>query len=103
MAVVDDLERGGILPLHERHQILVGESLQVLYLHIGSLIGHGPDLPIYAGLACADQPNRDAHVKTRSYHVCDPVRADLRKGPFKGRGSREAARRKPTEVPKEDT
>jgi len=51
-----------------------------------------------------DQPIRAAQEKARPLTTsCDPVRADLRKGLFKGRGSREAARRKPTEVPKEDT
>ena len=30
MPVVDDLERARILSLYERHQVLVGEQLQVL-------------------------------------------------------------------------
>ena len=48
VTVVDDLERRRVLALHERHQVLVGESLQGFYFHIRSLVGHCPDPPIYA-------------------------------------------------------
>jgi hypothetical protein len=45
VAVIDDLERDWVLPRHERHQIFVGESLQILYFHIWSSVGHRPGLP----------------------------------------------------------
>ena len=51
VTVVHDLERGGVLTFHERHQVLVGESLQVIYLHIWSLLRHCADPPIYARFA----------------------------------------------------